>query len=135
MTRTQLYQGVAKSVGAQCRLEDENYCSLVDVDSDIVMSIEFAEGPGLWIWTCQTVVCDLSSDGPDPIALLNLNDSGLLWCYHALHPWQDGPRTGMSVNLKYTFAAPPGDINFTGNLLVNVLKNMRRAAIEKTRQL
>jgi hypothetical protein len=128
----QLYNDIARALGLRCQVESDDFSTLLDIDNQLAMSIEFSESAdGVWIWSCQAVVRDLIGRGPDPTRLLMLNDDGLLWCYHAIHPY-DG---GLSLNLVYTFATPPGDAAFAQRLLITVLRNMHRCALEVTRKL
>lgn len=80
----QLYENVSRALRLRCKIEDERFCNLMDIDNELPMSIEFFDtNQGFWVWTCQAVVGDMTDDGPDPIDLLEKNNTGLVWCYHA----------------------------------------------------
>lgn len=131
MEMTTLFKEIAESLDLWCKVEDERYCSLVDVDEEIYLSIECFDGGPYEIWTCQAVVCDLHEQQLSPADLLMKNDSGLVWCYYALKSREDeegAHRT--SLNLKYSFATPPDDHEFAFGLLVTVLARMRDFVIE-----
>ena len=133
-----IYQNLAQSLGLWCKTDSNKWCDLVDVENDLSMSIEFIDSnDGLWVWTCQAVVGDIPEENaPNPWQLLVLNNGALLWCYHAIHPFEeDGEEKRLSLNLKYTFATPANDLTFAQRLLGKVLYNMRECALKGTRQL
>ena len=132
----EIVQNVARSIGMRCTFQDDTWCDLMDMENGLSLSIEFANcSDGLWVWTCQAVARDLTKDGPNPLRLLVLNDDGLLWCYHTVHPFEDRGLKGLSVNLEYTFATPADDLAFAQRLLGKVLLNMQQCAINITRTL
>lgn len=132
----QLYENVARSLSVRCKVEDDRFCDLIDIDNELPMSIEFFNtNQGLWIWGCQAIVTYLTEQGPDPINLLETNNKGLVWCYHAIKAFEQGGIEHLSVNLKYSFATPADDIDFAQRLLTLVLGNMRKCALEITRNL
>ena len=131
-----LYKNVARSLGLWCRVENDRFCSTVDVENELPMTIEFFDtNQGVWIWTCQAVVGDLKEEGPDSLDLLILNNDGLVWCYHAIKPFEQDGVEKLSLNLKYSFATPAGDTAFAERLLTLVLGNMRKCALTVTRQI
>jgi hypothetical protein len=132
----EIVQNVARAISMRCKFQDDSWCDLLDIKNGLSISIEFADsGDGLWIWSCQAVARDLMKDGPNPLRLLTLNDDGLLWCYHALHLFEDRGLKGLSVNLKYTFATPADNLEFAQRLLGKVLLNMQQGAINVTRKI
>jgi hypothetical protein len=131
-----IYENVARTLGLPCKVENDSFCNLIDIDNELSMSIEFFNtNQRFWIWTCQSVVGDITDEGPDPIDLLEKNNKGLVWCYHALKAFEEGGIEQFSVNLKYSFATPADDIAFAERLLTLVLGNMRKCAVEVTRNL
>jgi hypothetical protein len=133
--RDQIYANVARALDLPFKAENEALCRLSDLKKELPMSIELTESDDMWIWTCKAIVGELTDDGPDLLKLLMLNSTGLEWCYHALEPFEEEGLKGTSLDLKYTFATPANDEHFAQKLLITVLYNMRKYALEVTRNL
>ena len=105
-------ESVARNLGMRCQIESDRYCSLLDIEDGLVMTIEFYDMGGMWIWTSQTVVGDLKEDVPDALDLLKRNNDELVWCYYVVKSFEEGGQERHSLNLKYSFGTSTGNPDF-----------------------
>jgi hypothetical protein len=99
--QSQVIENVGAAIGMFPLAEDENTYNFTDLEKELFVSVEFAETRvGTWVWSCQAIVGDLTERSLSPMILLQLNDSGLTWCYYAVYRYAGG----YSLNLKYAFA-------------------------------
>ena len=135
MQHSDLYKTLAEELELWYRSMGPKECTFVDVDNDLTILVEWSETESSWVWASQAVVADLEESATEELpTLLALNDDGLVWCYHAIHYFENDDGTpGQSVNLTYAFATPPGDWQFAATMLKTVMKNMHRCALTITR--